>query len=187
MQTFNYYSPIFDGCLSSMRHWCRQRRHRNKSNSSSFKELMRIDCHHANTQTMSLWIKHDRNSEHMIKCQQGVWWWPHMSWVTGMSRSSLRKPERNRSILGRRSKIIKLRSNLKYCGVLRKAIRFLLLLCVFVSLFFFLEYPLRWEIVKDGKSDKIDDRLCLKLQANKNPGLDPMDHKASLTAAFILN
>lgn len=30
-------------------------------------------------------------------------------------------------------------------------------------------------------------RLGLKFQANKNPGLDPMDHKASLTAAAILN
>lgn len=142
MQIFNYFSPIFNDCLSIMRHWCRQRRHRNKSNSFSFKELMRIDCHHANTQTISLWIKHD-NSEHMIKCQQGVWWWPHMSWAMGRSSSSLRKPERNWNILGSRSKIIKLRSNLKYCGVLRNAIRFLLLLCVFGWLFFFLGYPLR--------------------------------------------
>lgn len=138
------------------------------------------------TQTISLWIKHD-SSEHMIKCQEGVWWWPHMSWVTGRSISSLRKPERNRNILGSRSKIIKLRSNLKYCGVLRKAIRFWSLLCVFGWLFYFLEYLLRWEIIKDGKSDKIDNRPCLKLQANKIPGLDPMDHKASLTAAVILN
>lgn len=170
-----------------MRCWCRQRRHRNKANCSSFKELMRIGCHHANTQTISLWIKHDRSSEHMIKYQQWVWWWPHMSWVPGMSSSSFRKPERNRNILGGRRKFIKLRSNLKYCGVLRKAIRFLLLLCVFLGWFFFLEYPLRWEMVKDRKSDKIDNRLCLKFQANKNPGLDPMDHKASLTAAVIFN
>lgn len=42
-------------------------------------------------------------------------------------------------------------------------------------------------MVKDGESDKIDNRQCLKFQANKNPGLDPMDHKASLTAAVMLN
>lgn len=34
---------------------------------------------------------------------------------------------------------------------------------------------------------RLVNKLCLKLQANKNPGLDPMNHKVSLTAAAMLN